>query len=160
MTPAAWEDLRSTLDGLLPAARDAGIRLGVEPEGANVVTGAAAARRLLDELGPDDMLTGIVLDPANLIEVSTAPRQHQILTEAFRLLAGQIVCLHAKDVSRTGPAAAGTGLLDYRLIFKLRAGLPRPVPVIVQDAGETDTGRVRTMLTGLMRDYPWPAQRA
>ncbi len=153
--PSAWADLRATLAELLPAARAAGIRLGVEPEMANVVSGAAAARRLLGELGGDSALVGIVLDPANLVEPSTAPAQHRILAGAFDDLAEDIVCLHAKDVADSGYAAAGTGLLDYELILGLRAGLPRPVPVIVQDASESDSIRVRGLLSELLRRHPW-----
>ncbi|MGI8446758.1 MAG: sugar phosphate isomerase/epimerase family protein [Streptosporangiaceae bacterium] len=155
---SAWQDLRATLDDLLPAAQAAGIRLGIEPEMANVVSSAAAARRLLRELGGDSALAGIVLDPANLVEKSTAPRQRSILADAFDGLAEDIVCLHAKDAAgQPGPgyAAAGTGLLDYELIFGLRAALPRPVPVIVQDATEEDSIRVRGMLSGLLQRYPW-----
>jgi sugar phosphate isomerase/epimerase len=153
--PSAWTDLRVTLAELLPAARAAGIRLGIEPEMANVVSGAAAARRLLGELGGDSARVGIVLDPANLVEPSTAPAQHRILAGAFDDLAEHIVGLHAKDVADSGYAAAGTGLLDYELIFGLRARLPRPVPVIVQDASEDDSIRVRGLLSGLLHRHPW-----
>jgi sugar phosphate isomerase/epimerase len=152
---SSWSDLRATLAELLPAARAAGIRLGVEPESANVICDAAAASRLLRELGGDSALVGIVLDPANLVQVSTAHRQDQILAGAFGELAPNIVCLHAKDVVESGYAAAGVGLLDYQLIFRLRAALPRPVPVIVQDASEGDSIRVRDMLAALLRRHPW-----
>ena len=67
---SAWSDLRRTLDPLLEAAREAGIRLGVEPELANVVRDAPTAARLLDELGADAPI-GIVLDPANLLTPGT-----------------------------------------------------------------------------------------
>jgi sugar phosphate isomerase/epimerase len=154
---SAWSDLRHALAELLPAARAAGLRLGVEPEGANVVSDAAAARRLLRELGPDSALVGIVLDPANLVPVAAAARQGPILSDAFGCLAEHIVCLHAKDVVESGYAAAGVGLLDYDLIFGLRAALPAPVPVVVQDASEDDSIRVRDMLAGLLRRHPWPA---
>jgi sugar phosphate isomerase/epimerase len=151
----SWTDLRASLAELLPAARTAGIRLGIEPEPANVVSGAVAARRLLHELGGDAGLVGIVLDPANLVQVPTAHQQRDILTAAFTGLADDIVCLHAKDVTEAGYAAAGHGLLDYELIFGLRATLPRPVPVIVQDVSEADSIRVREMLAGLLRRHPW-----
>jgi sugar phosphate isomerase/epimerase len=154
--PGAWRDLRATLAELLPAARAAGIRLGIEPEGANVVSSAAAATRLLRELGGDAALVGIVRDPANLVPVAAADRQAQILAGAFDDLAEHIVCLHAKDVVESGYAAAGVGLLDYELIFGLRTALPRRVPVIVQDASEADSIRVRSMLADLLRRYQWP----
>ncbi|MGW0231176.1 sugar phosphate isomerase/epimerase family protein [Actinopolymorpha singaporensis] len=144
--PAAWQDLRETLDVLLPAAEGAGVRLGVEPEPGNVVTDAARARRLLTELGSDAHLVGIVLDPANLLDPATAGHQKRILTAAFDTLGDSVVGLHAKDVVTSGYAAAGTGLLDYDLVLALHAALPRRVPVIVQDATEDDVPRVRDFL--------------
>ena len=144
--PAAWHDLRASLDRLLPAAAAAGVRLGIEPEPGNVVSDAARARRLLDELGGDAGLTGIVFDPANLVTVATAGQQASILTDAATLLAGSIFCVHAKDVVMSGYAAAGTGRLDYGLVVRLLAGTPAGTPLIVQDAADDDVARVRDFL--------------
>jgi sugar phosphate isomerase/epimerase len=165
--PRAWKDLRVSLDRLLPAADAAGVRLGIEPEPGNVISTAARARRLLDELGRDAGLTGIIFDPANLVTVATAGHQADILTEAAGQLAGWILCLHAKDVVGSGYAAAGTGRLDYELIARLLAGLPAGVPLIAQDAAEDDVARVRGFLlahagpAGLQAPAPpAPAPRA
>ena len=57
---------------------------------------------------------------------ATAHQQRDILTAAFTGLADDIIGLHAKDVTEAGYAAAGYGLLDYELIFSLRATLPVP----------------------------------
>jgi sugar phosphate isomerase/epimerase len=144
--PAAWRDLRASLDRLLPAAAAAGVRLGIEPEPGNVVSDAARARRLLDELGGDAGLTGIIFDPANLVTVATAGRQAGILTEAAALLAGSVFCVHAKDVVESGYAAAGTGRLDYELVLGLLAGMAAGTPLIAQDVAEDDVARVRDFL--------------
>ena len=77
----AWTDLRRTLDVLLEAASEAGVRLGIEPEPGNVVRDARTAGRLLGELGHDAPV-GIVLDPANLLSPETVWRQSEILAEA------------------------------------------------------------------------------
>jgi sugar phosphate isomerase/epimerase len=145
----AWWDLRSTLDELLPAAEQAGVLLGIEPEPGNVVSDAAHGARLLDELGPGSERIGMVLDAANLVSPSTLDDQEHILRSAFELLGPQTVALHAKDVVRSGGfSAAGRGGLDYPLIFDLHAALPHPVPVIIQDAEEDDVGRTREFLLG------------
>ena len=86
------------LDQLLAAAERAGVRLGIEPEAGNVVADAGRARRLLEELGPDSRLVGIVLDPANLVTPSTVADQDRILRAAFDDLGAHTVALHAKDV--------------------------------------------------------------
>jgi len=144
--PAAWNDLRASLDRLLPAAAAAGVRLGIEPEPGNVISDAARARRLLDELGGDAGRCGIIFDPANLVTVDTAGQQADILAEAAGWLAGSIFCVHAKDVVGSGYAAAGTGKLDYGLVFRLLADLAGGTPLIVQDAAEDDVARVRDFL--------------
>jgi sugar phosphate isomerase/epimerase len=141
----AWTDLRRTLDALLEAAGEAGVRLGVEPEPGNVVRDARTAARLLGELG-DDVPAGIVLDPANLISPETISRQSEILAEAVDLLGPRVVGIQAKDVAASGASAAvGTGLLDYPAVLAQLARLP-PVPLIVQDAGEAGAARVRADL--------------
>lgn len=151
---AARRDLRATIDRLLEAAIAAGVRLGIEPEPANVIHDARAAASLLHEFGPDAEHVAIVLDPANLIDAATAPSQRAVLGEAFETLGASIVCLQAKDVVASGFVAAGTGLLDYDLIFELRSELPRAVPVVVQDVAEHDARRVRDMLTDQFLRHP------
>jgi sugar phosphate isomerase/epimerase len=142
-TSEAWHDMRSTLDELLDAAGRADIVLGIEPEQANVVRDAAAAHRLLAELGSDARRVGIILDPANLVTPRTLDRQNAILREAFDLVGSSVIAIHAKDVVQgNGYAAAGVGGLDYKLIAELHRKLPRSVPVIIQDAREDDVARV------------------
>jgi sugar phosphate isomerase/epimerase len=146
-TPAAWRDLRATLDTLLPAAAAAGIRLGVEPEPGNVVRDADLAYRLLTELGTSARHLAIVLDPANLLEPATLAGQRRILSHAFDLLGDQVAAMHAKDVVEAGGyAAPGAGGMDYDLVMRLHAGLPRPVPVIAQDLTAGDAVRVHRFL--------------
>jgi sugar phosphate isomerase/epimerase len=142
--PSAWADLRHSLDPLLEAARDAGVRLGIEPEPANVVRDAPAAARLLDELGPEAPI-GIVLDPANLLTPATVDRQGEILDQAITLLGARILGVQAKDVVASGYSAAGAGLMDYPGVFAALAPVA-PVPVVVQDATEDDAARVRADL--------------
>jgi sugar phosphate isomerase/epimerase len=142
-TPEAWHDMRSTLDELLDAAGRADIVLGIEPEKGNVIRDAAAAHRLLGELGPDARRVGVILDPANLVTPRTLDRQDTILRQAFELLESSVIAIHAKDVVREGGyAAAGMGRLDYELIAELHGRLSRRAPVIIQDAREDDVPRV------------------
>jgi sugar phosphate isomerase/epimerase len=150
--PSAWRDMRASLDILLPAAAAAGVRLGVEPEVANVVRDADAGARLLAELGTEAVHVGIVLDPANLLTAATIDRQRDILTAAVDLLGESVMCLHAKDVVDSGYAAAGSGGLDYGLVFDLAQRLPHAVPTIIQDATEDDVPRV----VAYLRDHAKP----
>jgi sugar phosphate isomerase/epimerase len=146
-TIPAWHDLLATLEQLVPAAARSGIRLGIEPEPGNVVCDARSARRLLRELGDDAQHVAIVLDPANLLTVGTLDEQQEILTQAFAELGDHTAAVHAKDVVPSGYAAPGAGGMDYDLVFRLHAELPRPVPVIAQDVSADDAARVHTFLT-------------
>jgi sugar phosphate isomerase/epimerase len=143
--PSAWSDLRRSLDTLLEAAREAGIRLGVEPELANVVRDARTARRLLEEVGLDAPM-GIILDPANLLVPDTIEQQDKIIGEAIDLLGGRVIGVQAKDVVASGYSAPGAGLMNYPAMLAQLARLGQPVPVIVQDASEDDAARVRADL--------------
>jgi sugar phosphate isomerase/epimerase len=142
--PDAWSDLRATLGVLLDAAARAGIRLGVEPEPANIVRNASLAARLLDELGPDAPI-GIIFDPANLLSPATIAQQQEVLTDAIDMLGARIIGAHAKDVVESGYSAAGAGMMDYHLVFRLLSRIA-PVPLIAQDVEETDAARVHDEL--------------
>lgn len=146
-TPAAWRDLRETLDQLISAAAASGVRLGVEPEPGNVIRGADDATRLLRELGGDAHHIAIVLDPANLLSPETLRDQERILNAAFELLGGSTAALHAKDVVISGYAAPGMGGMDYGLVMRLHASLPRAVPIIAQDLEPADAERVYEFLS-------------
>jgi sugar phosphate isomerase/epimerase len=49
-TPQAWQDLRAEMLKAFELAHAHGVDLGIEPELANVINSAAAARRLIDEV--------------------------------------------------------------------------------------------------------------
>ena len=77
-----------------------GIKLGIEPELANVVDTAPRARALIDTLQSPAL--AIVLDPANLFEVARLTEQRDLLSRAVDLLADRIVMAHAKDRDAAG----------------------------------------------------------
>jgi sugar phosphate isomerase/epimerase len=120
-SPEAWGDMLAEMQKAVAIATRHNIRLGIEPELANIVDSAHKARRLLDEIGGDRLV--IVLDPANLFETAERSAQHRIVDEAIDLLGPDIVMGHAKDRAPDGSfATAGKGVLDYgHYIARLRA---------------------------------------
>ncbi|TRC95810.1 sugar phosphate isomerase/epimerase [Mesorhizobium sp. WSM4303] len=118
---AAWSDLRTEMEAAIAIADRFDIELGIEPELANVVSSARAARRLLDETNSARLR--IVLDPANLFEVADKAERHRLIDEAVGLLAAEIGMAHAKDRYADGSfAAAGQGVVDFpHFIGRLRA---------------------------------------
>jgi sugar phosphate isomerase/epimerase len=129
----AWSDFRRSLDVLLPAAADANVKLAIEPEPGNVVTGTREALRLLDELGGDAERIGFILDAANLVDDASAEGHRAILEEAFAALGTRTLCLHGKDPNRWQAVIDGRPGLDHAMVLELYRSLPRPVPYIIQD---------------------------
>jgi sugar phosphate isomerase/epimerase len=131
----AWGDLMDSFKIAVQIAEKNGVFLGVEPELANVVNGAAAARRLLDELQSDRVK--IVLDPANLFEVSADPSD--VIDRAVDVLGPDIAMAHAKDRDPAGGfATAGKGVVDFpRFLRRLRqVGFDGPLVTHGLTAGE------------------------
>jgi sugar phosphate isomerase/epimerase len=120
-SPEAWRDLLDEMAKACALAEPKGIKLGIEPELANVIDGAAKARRLIDTLQSPAL--AIVLDPANLFEIEPLDLQRDILSEAVDLLGDRIQMAHAKDRDPLGSfVAAGKGVVDFpHFIGRLRS---------------------------------------
>ena len=111
-SPATWALLCAEMAKAATLAEGHGVKLGIEPELANVVSDAARARTLIDTLQSPAL--AIVLDPANLFEVETIAQQRRILAHAIDLLADRIVMAHAKDRDAQGGfVTAGQGVVDF-----------------------------------------------
>jgi len=151
----AWQDLLASMREAIEIARDNGISVAIEPETANVVDSAPKAKRLLDEIGADELK--IVLDPANIVERDQLSRMPEILEEAFALLGEQIVLAHAKDVSPNGDAAfvpAGTGMLDYDHYLRLLASVGFDGSLVLHSLREQDVAASVEFLRERLRRTP------
>ncbi len=126
--PAAWAELLAEFERILKLAETHDLVLAVEPEPANVVRDADAARRLLDALRSPRV--GIVLDAANLIEGRPAAEHRAVIERAVDLLGADTVLAHAKDRDASGDVVpAGRGVVDFPYFLgRLRhAGFDGPV---------------------------------
>jgi len=128
-TPEAWRDMAGCVKDAVEAVKGSGVVLGFEPEVNNIVDSAAKARKLLDEVGSEQLK--VTMDGSNLFHAGEFARMGEILDEAFALVGKDVVMAHAKDVSHDGDAgheAAGHGKLDYaryvRLLYKYAPGAP------------------------------------
>jgi sugar phosphate isomerase/epimerase len=150
---AAWSDLRTEMEVAVAIAERHDILLGIEPELANVVSGAAAARRLLDEIGSPRLR--IVLDPANLFEQADARERRRLVEEATGLLAGEIAMAHAKDRTAGGSfTAAGKGVIDFGHFARTlhRAGFDGPL--VTHGLAADEAKGVARFLGGLLAAAP------
>ncbi len=142
---AAWADLLVSFEGAVLVAEAHGVMLGVEPELANVVSSAAAARRLLDEMRSDRI--GIVLDPANLVEVASGAERRRVIEDAVDMLGGHIVMAHAKDrAAEGGFATAGRGVIDFDHFLRVLRGVGFDGPLVAHGLAADEAAGVAVFL--------------
>jgi sugar phosphate isomerase/epimerase len=133
----AWRDLLSSFEVAIAIASRHDLQLGIEPELANVVNSAEAARRLINEMKSDRLR--IVLDPANLAEEAEDSKRRRIIAQAVDVLGDRIAMAHAKDRAADGRVAtAGKGVVDFRhfLAALNAAGFDGPLVAHGFDAAE------------------------
>lgn len=136
-TPEAWADLLAALEALLPSAEAADVSLGVEPEPANVVSSAARARRLLNEMRSPALK--IVFDGANLIHGRPDAEALTLLEEAAELLGPDVVAAHAKQLNAAGqevPTADPTGRLNFDAYTAVLRGMHYHGPLVLHGLPE------------------------
>jgi sugar phosphate isomerase/epimerase len=149
-TPEAWQDLKAILADALDFADEAKVTLAFEPEVANVVDTVWKARNLLFELRSPRLK--VVFDPANLFRRGDLFRMHEILDEAFRSLATDIVLAHAKDLNQASVdgevshVAAGKGLLDYDYYLTGLRKIGFEGPLIAHGLEESEVGECLAFL--------------
>ncbi|MEP3278875.1 MAG: sugar phosphate isomerase/epimerase [Stappiaceae bacterium] len=137
---SAWTDLLKSMERATEIAEKHNLTLGVEPELANVVNSANAARTLMNEM--QSQRIGIILDPANLFETETLTQQRAIVSDAVAILGDRIIMGHAKDRRPDGSfTTAGQGVLDYdHYLNTLRStGFDGPLIAHGLDAKEAPT---------------------
>ncbi|MBT3606532.1 MAG: sugar phosphate isomerase/epimerase, partial [Candidatus Latescibacteria bacterium] len=93
-TPEAWCDLVDSMAKVAEIAEANHVVMAFEPEVANTVDSAKKARQIIDEVGSDRIK--VVIDGANIYHKGELAKMHDMLDEAFDLLAGDIVHAHAK----------------------------------------------------------------
>lgn len=112
------EALETFITNLTPVVRYAekmGVIVAIEPVFKHIVHNTARARQVLDAVGSPNLQ--IILDPVNLLDVSNADRQKEIVKEAIEVLGKDVAVVHIKDfVVEDGKlisVAAGQGSMDY-----------------------------------------------
>ncbi|HET9068856.1 MAG TPA: sugar phosphate isomerase/epimerase [Amaricoccus sp.] len=147
--PAAWADLLAVMERALAIAERFDLRLGIEPELANVVADAPAARRLLDAFASPRL--GIVLDPANLFEQADARERRRLVEEAVALLGPELAMAHAKDRAADGSfTAPGRGVIDFAHFVRTLRAAGFDGPLVTHGLAATEAPEVARLLNGLL----------
>ncbi len=148
--PAAWADLLAAFEIAIAIAEQHDILLGVEPELANVVCDAAAARRLIDQMQSPRIR--VVLDPANLFERAAAAELRDLIARAVDTLAGRIAMAHAKDRAPDGSfATAGKGVIDFEHFLQCLDDAGFSGPVVTHGLRADEAAATCAFLRGLLR---------
>ncbi len=138
-TPEAWRDFTATLEKALHIAECYQVILGIEPEPANVISDAQAARRLLDQYSSPYLK--VIFDPANLVAPQLLDERHRAIDEGFDLLGPDIALAHAKELAGDGTAGGlppGAGILDWRHILQRLRGTGFDGCIILHSLAEAD----------------------
>ncbi|MDL2294944.1 sugar phosphate isomerase/epimerase [Ruminococcaceae bacterium OttesenSCG-928-D13] len=114
--PAAWEDMRDSMEKACRVAEKYDIRLGIEIEASNVVDTAEKAARLFEEVGSQRL--GLIYDAANLFKTGDVVHTQAIETmkRTFDLLQDRIVLVHGKDLANKPGlhfTSCGKGIVDF-----------------------------------------------
>ena len=148
-TPEAWRDLVDSMAKVAEIAEANHVVMAFEPEVANTVDSAKKARQIIDEVESDRIK--VVIDGANIYHKGELAKMHDMLDEAFDLLAGDIVHAHAKDLDHDGEAgklAAGTGVLDYEYYMKLLDKIGFDGPMVLHGLEESQVEMCRDFVVG------------
>jgi len=144
-SPESWLDLQHAFEVAIGIADEHDVLLGIEPELANVVNGATAARRLIDDMKSDRLR--IVLDPANLAEEAEDAERRDIIARAVDLLADRIVMAHAKDRTADGSVAtAGRGVIDFGHFLSALKATGFDGPLVAHGFGAEEAAGVAAFL--------------
>lgn len=141
----AWRDLLRSFETAVQIAERYGVSLGVEPELANVVNSADAAKRLMDEMKSDAIR--IVLDPANLAEQAEPDERRAIIARSVDVLSGRIAMAHAKDRAANGDVAApGRGAIDFGHFLSCLKAAGFDGPLVAHGFGPEEAAAVAAFL--------------
>ncbi|MGA1199953.1 MAG: TIM barrel protein, partial [Candidatus Latescibacterota bacterium] len=149
--PEAWRDLVVSMSQAAEIAEANNVVMAFEPEVANTVDSAKKARQLIDEVGSDRIK--VVIDGANIYHKGELAKMHDMLDEAFDLLAEDIVHAHAKDLDHDGEAgklAAGTGVLDYEYYMNLLDKIGFDGPMVLHGLDESQVPMCRDFVLSKM----------
>jgi sugar phosphate isomerase/epimerase/pimeloyl-ACP methyl ester carboxylesterase len=155
----AWWDLLLVMAEALQIAERYKILLGIEPETANVISSAAKARQLLDEMKSPWLK--IVMDGSNLFHPGDAARKEEVLNQAFDLLGGDIALAHAKDFRDTGKmeyVAPGKGMLPWSHYLRLLRTSGYCGALVMHSLAETEVEGSTAFLRKTMAEVERPAQ--
>jgi sugar phosphate isomerase/epimerase len=137
----SWKILTTEMSAALKLADQYEVDLGIEPELANVINSADAAHQLINEMKSNRLR--IILDPANLFEVSENEQREIIIAHAIEQLGPHIAMAHIKDRDANGQVvAAGKGIIDFSKFIKMLKTIDFDCPLVTHGLIATEAPAV------------------
>ena len=118
-----FQEFIKTLKVLVSAAEKTGAIVGIEGVAdKNTIFSHERMTRTLEMIPSPNL--GVIYDPVNFLPNDRISESNAIMEEAFQKFAPRMVAVHAKDYTvkdgkKVGTLPAGTGMLDYELLFDL-----------------------------------------
>lgn len=142
--------LVAAMKEVAPFAADQGVTIAPEMSLMTILSTAARAEALVEEVGPTGV--GVNFDPANILDPLSLYDSGAFVDNAFDRLESRIVNVHAKDAAaRDVPLIvhleerpAGQGVLDYERLLRRAASLPDWTCIVVEhlaDYGQVEEVR-------------------
>ena len=146
----AWREMLASMSRLAAIAEECDVTIAFEPEQANIVDSARKARALIDTLQSNKVK--VLIDPANLLNLSNVGQQDGVLKEAFDLLGEDIVFAHAKEFcadGRLGTVALGRGVVNFPLYLSLLRSAGYENALVLHGFPEEDVSESLGYLRGM-----------
>jgi sugar phosphate isomerase/epimerase len=152
---AAFQQSLSSIAELVAEAETFGVIVGVEPVASHAVSTPRKMRRMLDEVGSNNLQ--VVFDPVNLLSPDNYHEQERVIGESIQLFGDRIAIIHAKDfVVEKGLltfARAGLGKLRHDLVMKFAVEQKPGVSIILEDTNEETAQESRDFLRRVAEQY-------
>lgn len=136
---AALAALVPTVAELVEEAERFGVIVGIEAVSSHVLCTPARVRRLLEEIGSNNLQ--VVFDPVNLLSIDNYREQDRVINESFDLFGDRIAIIHSKDFVVGGGALrqvrTGQGGLHYDLLMKLLAHGKPCISILLEESSES-----------------------
>ena len=129
-----WNEIIEVYRELTDYAKQYNVQVGIEPHFAQPLKGREELRRILDDVGADNLK--IVFDAANSVTSENAGELEQEIELFYEQLGDSIVLAHAKDAlikdEETVFTHAGDGILTYRKYLHVLKEHKYQGPVILE----------------------------
>ena len=148
----AYQRVLKTVRELVSEAEKYGVSVGIEGVHLFVIDTPRTMKRLIDDVNSDNLK--VIFDPMNYLNDDNYQNQDEMIRELFDLLHDKVVCVHVKDFKivdgKMRSCPAGTGLLNFKLIFNKMREYGLTLPFISEDLSDEDAVLMFERLRGLL----------